>query len=189
VRNAVKVLADIGEPRMIPSLVGLLGHPEARVRREVVQALGSTPSPKALDGVMKALEDGDEGVRLRAIEALQTLGGASARERIRLLAFRPAPRDAAVRVKAIKALAAVGMEEEVPLLEALLVRRGLFAKAETEDIRRGAVQALGGILERTGSPRALQLLRGVGETDPVAEVRKLALDLLAPSPTRTGGRG
>jgi len=183
VRNAVKVLSDLKDARSVPSFLGLLAHPEARVRREVVQALGRIATPKAQEGILKALDDPDEGVRVRAVEALQALGGPKARERLRAVAARSTglgPRDSAVRIKALRALGVLGQEEDVPLLEALLTRKGLFSRMETEEVRRSAVSALSGILERVQSSRALRVLQGVARSDPAEDIRRSAEEAVAP---------
>jgi|GEM_PF-1119404 HEAT repeat protein len=188
VRNAVKVLSDLKDARSVPSFLGLLAHPEARVRREVVQALGRIATPRAQEGVLKALDDPDEGVRARAVEVLQALGGPKARERLRAVAARSTglgPRDSAVRIKALRALGVLGQEEDVPLLEALLTRKGLFSRMETEEVRRVAVSALSGILERLQSSRALRVLQGVARSDPAEEIRRSAEEAVAPFLTAT----
>lgn len=183
VRNAVKVLSDLKDVRSVPSFLGLLSHPEARVRKEVVQGLGRIGTPKAQEGVLKAIDDPDEGVRVRAVEVLQALGGPKARERLRALAVRASSlglKDSAVRIKALRALGALGQDEDVPMLEALLVRKGLFSRMETEEVRRSAVAALSGILDRVQSPRAFRVLQGVARSDPVEEIRRAAEQAVAP---------
>lgn len=183
VRNAVKVLSDLKDTRSVPSFLGLLSHPEPRVRKEVVQALGRIGTPKAQEGVLKAIDDPDEGVRVRAVEVLQTLGGPKARERLRAVAARSSGlglRDSVVRIKALRALGSLGQDEDVPMLEALLVRKGLFSRMETEEVRRSAVSALSGILERVQSSRALRVLQGVARSDPVEEIRRAAEQAVAP---------
>lgn len=182
VRNAVKVLSDLKDVRSVPSFLGLLSHPEARVRKEVVQGLGRIGTPKAQEGVLKAIDDPDEGVRVRAVEVLQALGGPKARERLRAIAARASSlglKDSVVRIKALRALGALGQDEDVPMLEALLVRKGLFSRMETEDVRRSAVSALSGILERVQSPRALRVLQGVARSDPMEEIRRAAEQAVA----------
>ncbi len=182
VRNAVKVLSDLNDTRSVPSFLGLLSHPEARVRKEVVLGLGRIGTPKAQEGVLKAMDDPDEGVRARAVEVLQAMGGPKARERLRAVAARTSGlggRDSVVRIKALRALGSLGQEEDVPMLEALLVRKGLFARMESEEVRRGAVSALSGILERVQSPKALRVLQGVARSDPVEEIRRAAEQAVA----------
>ncbi|MGQ9654602.1 MAG: HEAT repeat domain-containing protein, partial [Thermodesulfobacteriota bacterium] len=123
------------------------------------------------------------GVRVRAVEVLQTLGGPKARERLRALAVRASSlglKDSAVRIRALRALGALGQDEDVPMLEALLVRKGLFSRMETEEVRRSAVAALSGILDRVQSPRALRVLQGVARSDPVEEIRRAAEQAVAP---------
>jgi HEAT repeat protein len=183
VRNAVMVLAEIKDPRVAPQLVALLNHPESRVRKEVVRALGSLASPKAQEGILRALEDEDDGVRLKALDVLQVAGGSAAKERLRQIVAGTglrSPRETAMRVRALRALGALGGGEEVPLLAALLERKGLFSKMELDEIRRAAVMALTGIVERTESETAFQALQGAAQSDPSEEIRKTAEQCLAP---------
>jgi HEAT repeat protein len=175
VRNVVSVLGEIGDPGVAPAFLGLLSHPDPRVRKEVVQALGNIATSRAQEGVVQALEDDDESVRLKAVEVIQGLGASGAREKLRLVVSRSGgSRDAAVRTKALRALGNLAQEEDVGVFEILLARKGLFSKMESDDIRRTAVSSLAGILERTRSPKALQLLQNVSRSDPLAEIRKLA---------------
>ena len=182
VRNAVMVLAEIKDVRVVPQLVALLSHPESRVRKEVVRALRNLASPKASEGILKALEDEDEGVRLKAVDALQLVGGATGKERLRQIAAGMGlrgPKETAVRLRAVRALGAPGDEEDVSVLVGLLARKGLFSKMELDEIRRAAVVALAGIVERTGSERAFRGLVGTVQSDPSEEIRKIAEQYIA----------
>jgi hypothetical protein len=186
VRNAAGVLGEIKNPGSVSALSGLLAHSEPRVRKEAVQALGAIATPRALEGVVKALEDDDEPVRFKAVEVLRTSGSSKAREKLRLIATRPGsrgPKESPLRIKALTALGALGDDEDVPFLEILLLRKGLFSKSEGEEIRRSAVVALGNILSRTRSPKALQLLRNVARTDPTPDIRNLAEQGVASYPS------
>jgi HEAT repeat protein len=184
VRNAVNVLGEIGEPRVVSSLVGLLSHPEVRVRKEVVQALGNVPTPKAEEGVFKALDDNNEGVRARAIEVLQTMGGDRALNKIRQIAFSSGTKGAktlTLRLRALRALASLGDEIDAVKMEDIFSRRKLFSRMGGEEVRRTAVAALGGILERTNADRVRGMLGKVARSDPSVEVRKLAEEVISAS--------
>ncbi len=84
-----------------------------------------------------------------------------------------------MRLRAVRALGSPGDEEDVPVLVGLLARKGLFSKTELEEIRRAAVVALAGIVERTGSEQALRGLEGTVQSDPSEEVRKIAEECIA----------
>ncbi|MEJ5241393.1 MAG: HEAT repeat domain-containing protein [Anaerolineales bacterium] len=54
----------------IEVLIQALQHPEATVRERVVHAMGSLPHPQFTPLLIERLQDSDEAVRLRAIQAL-----------------------------------------------------------------------------------------------------------------------
>jgi HEAT repeat protein len=175
VRNAVRILGEIGDPRVVPTLVGLLEHPEERVRKEVVQALGLLGTPKAEEGLFKALEDKEEGVRVKAFEVLPSVGGARARQKVLQILSRSghrARKEPMAKARALRALAVLGTEDDVDLVSSFLTKRGLFFKMEPEEVRRSAAAALGGILERTGSERAFKALQQALSSDPSPVIQK-----------------
>ncbi len=177
VRNLAMVLGELKDSRAVNPLLGLMGHTDPRVRREAIYALGSIGHPKAAEAATKALEDEDEGVRLKAVEVLKSLGSREAIERIRSLISRGSTRgsaEAQMRLKALRALAELGQEEDVPLIQGLISRKRFFLRAESEEVRKEAVLALAGIFRRTSSALALKSLEDAAGSDPSPVVREAA---------------
>lgn len=115
-----------------------LSPPPPVEAEEEEDAEGSAPSgPNTLGELVRALEDDDRDVRLRAVEALPAAAGPdeAARALVELLTKESDP---SVRLAAVRSLAAIGTDES---LEGLL-----SALTDEEDqVRREAVDALGRI--------------------------------------------
>ncbi len=177
VRNLAMVLGELKDSRAGGALMGLMAHPDPRVRREAISALGSIGYPKAAEAATKAMEDEDEGVRLKAVEVLRNLGSREALERIRSVLSRAGAKgsgETQLRLKALRTMAELGQEEDVALIQELLTRKRFFLRAESEEVRKEAVLALAGIHRRTGSALALKGLEEAAETDPSPLVRSTA---------------
>jgi HEAT repeat protein len=71
-----ETMAQIGEPAVSPLVAAGLTDSSKRVRRCAVRALGLIGSAvdEAYDGLVTALGDDSQGVRLRAIDALGQIG-------------------------------------------------------------------------------------------------------------------
>lgn len=175
VRNLALVLGQMRHPKAVTPLLGLMNHADARVRREALGALGAIGTPKTREAIMRALEDEDEGVRLKAVELLRAARSDTARQRLRSVALGQAgrgPSETLLRVRAIRALGALGQDEEVAALGELLKRRRLLARSEPEEVRRESALALVEIHRRTGSRSALDRLLEAVKSDPSEEVRE-----------------
>jgi HEAT repeat protein len=99
--TCVQALAHLGEEQ-VALVAGGLAHPDAGVRRAVVEALARMKRPHASEHLVAALDDGEASVRLAATLALGQLGSRYAERRLVLLA-RSDP-DLAVRRAAHTAL-------------------------------------------------------------------------------------
>lgn len=101
-RNLCLILGEIGDRRAVGALLAAGEHPDHRVKREAIQALGKTGAPEAIASLGRILaEEGrftvirEDSLRIDAASALYRIGGAEA------LAFlhrgaasrRPAVRD------------------------------------------------------------------------------------------------
>ncbi len=101
-RNLCLLLGEIGDRRAVGALLAAAEHPDLRVKREAIQALGKTAAPEAVASLGRVLvEEGrftvirEDSLRIDAASALYRIGGAEA------LAFlhrgaasrRPAVRD------------------------------------------------------------------------------------------------
>lgn len=85
VRNLCIILGEIGDRRPVPALIRATSHPDGRVKREAVQALGKIRAPEAVPCLGRILlEEGlfssgkDDPLRIDAASALYRIGGAEA---------------------------------------------------------------------------------------------------------------
>lgn len=74
VRNIIYVLRENNDPRAVDYLLKITNHPDARVQKELLRALGSLREPKALTAIESFLDSSDQAVRLAAVQALAGLG-------------------------------------------------------------------------------------------------------------------
>lgn len=82
VRNLCTVLGEIGDRRAVAPLMQAASHPDIRVRREAIQAIGKLGAPEAVTGLGKILLEErffssgkDDLVRIDAASALFLIGG------------------------------------------------------------------------------------------------------------------
>ena len=61
--DACIALGHLGDRRAIPALLGLLGHPDAKVRRGVVSGLSGHDAPEAVGGLIALSSDADDDIR------------------------------------------------------------------------------------------------------------------------------
>lgn len=155
VRNVVFALGQIGGDAIAPMLTRAARHPDARVRKQVVQALGQVSPAKRLPILLAQLDTPDLSLLTatltmlvrtpepRVVEAIQS----------RIVAVDFETRPAEVRVALLGALGEAADERAIPALEALLHRGGWFARRSPE--RSAAAMTLA----RIGTPEAFEALR------------------------------
>jgi len=85
VRNLCTILGDIGDRRAVEPLIQATSHPDNRVKREAILAIGKLGAPEAVPGLGKILvEEGlfssknDDQTRIDAASALYRIGGTEA---------------------------------------------------------------------------------------------------------------
>jgi HEAT repeat protein len=154
VRNVVFILGQIGGPEVVPLLRLVADHPEVRVRRQVVQSLGSAPPETRMPILIRQLSTRDP----RLLSAT-----------LHMMSREPSPRIARAILERIEApdfesrsednqralFAALGEmagDDEVPALEALLHKGGWFARYTLERV------ATARTLRRIGTEAALAVL-------------------------------
>ncbi len=154
VQGIAFVLGQIGGARVADLLRSACLHPDLRVRRQAVQALGNVPLDDRLPLLLEQLET-DDSQLLGSVLSLLT------RERDERVAralldqvMAPAfeTRSENSRRALFGALGEVAGDEAVPALEAQLMKGGWFARRSFE--RSAAARAL----ERIGTPRAVSVL-------------------------------
>ncbi|MGH7448382.1 MAG: HEAT repeat domain-containing protein [Longimicrobiales bacterium] len=164
-RGAARLAGQLTITQAAPALTQLLQHPDAIVRRIVVESLIRIRTSFALDAVQQALGDGDRDVRVAAARGLATLRYAPARARIEEMLESRIVRDADLteKIAFFEAYGAVATPESVALLDRMLNGRRLFGR-ESPEMRACAAMALG----RVGSPAARAALQKAGaESNPI----------------------
>lgn len=175
VRNIVHILGWIGGPEVVGLLQVALRHPDARVREEVVAALGNVDLKLARPLLIRAVDGAETKLFCQVLTRLSaSRDAATARW---LFAFvqqeRFDQRPPEERRAIYAALASVGGDEIVPDLEAELVRQNWFDRSQ--EIHRHNVAR---ILARIATPRARQALESAAGSRraPVRQAAQSALD-------------
>jgi hypothetical protein len=154
VLQVVFVLGQIGGAEVADLLRLAAQHPDPRVRRQVIQSLGSVPAPSRIPSLLEALRTDEPQLLVAALSML-------ARERnprvARALLERVAAPDFESQSEEMQrawfsTLAEVAEDESVPALEALLNRGGWLAKRSF--LRNAAARTL----RRIGTIRAHAVL-------------------------------
>ena len=175
VRNVVFALGHIGGEEVVPLLAGVASHPEPRVRRQVVHALGNVPHALALPMLFQQLDTDDAQLLAVTLATLtresDPLVAPALLQRITASDFesRPEPLQRAL----FGALAEVAGDTAVPALEELLHRGGWFAR------RSFARTAAARMLARIGTAAAHdaleRALRARADAVRLAAVEALAM--------------
>src|SRR5258706_14976876 len=184
VQGIAFVLGQIGGARVADLLRSACLHPDLRVRRQAVQALGNVPLDDRLPLLLEQLET-DDSQLLGSVLSLLT------RERDERVAralldqvMAPAfeTRSENSRRALFGALGEVAGDEAVPALEAQLMKGGWFARRSFE--RSAAARAL----ERIGTPRAVSVLEA-GLRAPSEAVRSAGMDAMSQKGAAVAGTG
>lgn len=86
--NAVEVLDDLADPRLLPSLESLIEDPDNRVRGNALKALARWDRPRAFQGAARMASASEIWMRATAVWLLRALGGEPARKLLRLMRER-----------------------------------------------------------------------------------------------------
>ena len=181
VRNAVQLAAGSLDPDLAGHLERLLRHPEVRVRREVMRTLDASGGDRAVQVLVKALNDEDSSVRTLAARSLGRHGD---REHEAMMLAHVESRDFDTRpteeVEALLgAFARLGGERAVVVLDKLWRRRRLSARPLP--VRLAALQALGAV----SSPAAERPLKEAIESGEASVQRTAARALHEAQALRT----
>ncbi|HEY6868053.1 MAG TPA: HEAT repeat domain-containing protein [Candidatus Eisenbacteria bacterium] len=154
VQNIAFVLGQIGGPEVADLLRAASQHPDARVRRQVVQALGNVPLDARLPLLLEQLDTEDSQLLGTALSMLtREKDERVARALLECMSASSFEgRSEKNRRALFGALGEVAGDEAVPMLEAQLTKGGWFARRSLE--RSAAARAL----ERIGTQRSLAVL-------------------------------
>jgi HEAT repeat protein len=146
-RNAIAVLGRIKNRKTAIHIRPYLDHRDYRVRREAVRALGLIGGPVALKSLQTLIDDRDRELCPLAIVALGAMKNPAAVDPLlRLLdSFDPFLKNFDLKIRAIKALGAIGAPQAAPVLIKFLKRKRFWKRNHYNKLRSSAIQALGNI--------------------------------------------
>jgi hypothetical protein len=176
VRNALALLADLGDAGCLPAIAPLLRHAEPRVRRTAVRALWKLGGPASEPHLLARLKDTDPETLHEILFGLGQLRSEGSVAPVAELAQDKRIQER-LRAQAIDTLGLIASPRTLPVLAELLRRKGLFSAAEPQAIRMSAARALSAL----GLPEAREALQRVIDAEPRGEDREAFLRLLSRS--------
>jgi hypothetical protein len=146
VRNLVWIIRELGTPELVRPLSLTVRHPDARVRRESVLALGKIGGPEAAELLLTCVDDVDLETRLAAIRGVGLSGLRRAVPVLRPNLDLPNwhGRNSALLEVSIVALARLGDQPSIPQFRQHARRPLLFPQGRrvVRDAARWALQTL-----------------------------------------------
>ncbi len=159
-RAIAETLAEIGEPAVSPLVAEGLTDSSKRVRRCAARALGliGSAAEEAFEGLVAALDDASQGVRLLAIDALGQIG--DPRAAAPLVALLD-DKDDDVREAAVDALGQIGEPALETLREAYIASDSLRVRLAViaAGVAVGGDKAVGYLREALADPSTTEGLR------------------------------
>lgn len=142
VRNTLNLLADLGDAGLIHSVSQCLRHPDRRVRQAGVRATWKLAGQAAAGPLQALLPETDPETQVEVLFGLGQIQAFGAIPAIGTLATDTrAP--LALRVKAVETLTLLAHPTAIPVLSALIERRGrIFTSAEPQELRVAVARAL-----------------------------------------------
>lgn len=175
VRNALNLLAELGDPTCADHIAPHLRNGDGRVRRAAVRALWKLQGPECAAALAELLPDTDPETQMEILFGLGQAKAVGAAGAVLELALdRRAPEK--LRLRAFDTLPALGGEGAIgPLVELFRRKKGLFGGAEPFEIRLASARSLRGI----GTPEARWALLKALEQEPKGRERDALQQILA----------
>ncbi len=145
VRNIICILRNIGDRSAAEYVSHAVGHPDRRVKKEAIRALGVIGTAEVLPVLRDCLSDTDELVRLAAVRSIGLIGAPQSRS---ILLDSVSARDFKNKTYNEKreffdVLARWRDEEIIRLMTRTLKKRALFKRAQNDETRAAAAYGLG----------------------------------------------
>jgi len=155
--EAVRRSGDLKSSVAVSALAQVLEGASDTLRAAAVVALGQIASPGAMQVLERGLDDSDRAVRLAVVKAFTEREYRGILPRLERAIKERLLRDgsSAEKTAFFDAYATLGGDASVPLLEGILLPRGMLARKEDPATRASAAMALG----RLGTERALDAVR------------------------------
>lgn len=176
VRNMVGILGEIRSADAVDHFARTINHPDARVRRETVLALGKVGGEQVVPLLVRALADPEANLRSAAAMMLGLTKHPAAVTP--LLARLPQETDGEAMQETVRALGRIGDPRAVPALAERASGGGLFSRVPTA-IRVEAVRALAEI-NSEAARAVLQRLQRDRSSDVREAVFKVIADASSP---------
>ncbi len=162
----VKLAGRLKLPGAPDGMEPLLGSNDRTLKLAVVEALTAIASPSAMRLLEKAIEDADRDVRIAAVRFVASRGYRNAAPRVESIVTGSKLRNADLTEKMtfFEAFGSLVGARGIPVLEKMLVAKGLLGKKEDPETRACAAMALGKV--RTPEARAV-LERAAQDKEPL----------------------
>ncbi|MBP1771614.1 MAG: hypothetical protein H6P99_777 [Holophagaceae bacterium] len=175
VRNALTLLADLGDAGCVPATIPLLRHPEPRVRRTAVRALWKLGGPVAEPHLLARMKDADAETLQEILFALGQLRSEGSLGSVSELAQDKRVIEK-LRIQALDTMGHIASPKAIPMLMECLRRKSFFGGGESQPIRLAAARALAAM----GHPEATAALQRAVDAEPKGEEREAMRRLLEP---------
>lgn len=162
VRNILYILRQIGDKRAVEYLIDTVRHPDSRVRREAIKAIGELKNPLALQLLKDCLNDYDPSIRKISVKALSNYGSETAK-RIILVKMNEKDfhnREFDEKKEFFEALSKWNDDEIREFLLRILKKKSFFKKAKYDENKACAAYCLGFI----GNKDSLPVLERLGNS-------------------------
>ena len=145
VRNIIYILRHIGDKKAVEYLLSSAKHPDIRVRKEAIKALGDLRSPLALQSLKDALNDPEASVRTISARSLRNMGSETAKrlliEKVSGKDFRG--RDFEEKKEFFEVLSQWNDSDILDFMTRTLKKRSFFRRSKHDENRVCAAYALG----------------------------------------------
>lgn len=143
----VRLAGRLKLPGAPEGMVRLLEVGDRQLKLAIVEALTAIASPSAMRLLEKAVEDSERDVRIAAVKFLASRGYRNAFPGIEsaVIGGKLKQADLTEKMTFFEAYGALAGGAGVPVLEKMLLAKGLFAKSEDAETRACAAMALGKI--------------------------------------------
>jgi hypothetical protein len=151
VRNIIYILRQIKDRTVVEHLTKALYHPDKRVKKEAIRAIGELGDSSTVQPLRDCLNDEDESVRINTIRALGRIESPLSRKIIleQVNNNKFTEKNFTEKKELLLALSRYRDREIVELLIRLLKKRTIFKKTKNTETRAAAAFALGVMRERS----------------------------------------
>ena len=161
VRNILTILTLIGDQKCLGSVLSLVDHPDAQVRKEVLGYLLKHPDPRAGTNMVRFLDDESEPLRIRALRSLSAMNFTAALPRIEAMVDEKGfvGKSLTEKCAIYEAIGGLSGDRAVPQLQRMATRTSWLNRARQAEKVTCAVAGL----SRVRTPAALEALQRVRE--------------------------